>query len=102
MSLQELQTLQEQIATLTVEVRELKTLLVEKNKTFCTSQEALVILGVNNPRYLTYFHTQNLLSRRPGKKGFSYSISELNELNNKIKNFQVRMPKASELYKQTS
>lgn len=98
MSFEELQSLQGQISTLTQEVRELKSMLLHKDKVLCNSKEAMIILGVNNSRYLTYFYNQNLIDRRPGTKGYNYYKSELELLNQKIKEKMVMMPRTKELY----
>lgn len=84
--LEEIASLRSQITKPTIEVDT------------CTPDEALKIIGLNNPRYLTYYTKLGLLTRRKGGSGFIYYISECREIANKIKNKELMVLSIKEIY----
>ena len=69
--------------------------------TTCTPAEAMLIIGVNNPRYLTYFYRQNLLNRRRGGGRFLYFKAECRTIADRIALKQIVLPGQAELYPNT-
>lgn len=93
--------LEKQNQLLTELLHEIKGLKVQNsvgNVNTCTPEDALVILGYNNPRYLTYFFRKGLLDRRRGGKGFLYFKSECKQLADAIRDRKVVVPNIKTMY----
>jgi len=81
------------------ELKDIKSAVKDHSFTTCNSKDALGYLGLKDPRYLTYFANQGILSRRGGGAGgFVYYKGELMFLAEKIKNGFV-VPKIKKIYK---
>lgn len=65
----------------------------------CSPKDALLILGLNNKRYLSYFckDTVNLLTRRKGGSSYMYSRAQCTALEEKIRLGIVKVPQIRHL-----
>lgn len=80
------------------ELREIKQTLKGSGAQTCNSGDALLILGVKDPRYLTHYVREGLLNRRGGGKGgFIYYKDELYKLASHIR--EQGIPSVKSIYK---
>lgn len=91
--------MEELLRALLTEVRGLRGDLKKQETDFCDPEEALTLLGLNNPRYLTFFVNQNLLNRSRGGRSFVYYKTECRALAEKLKNKTIIAPPVRELFK---
>lgn len=86
------------LETLINEIRGLRQDIKSTGVDTCGTRDALIMLGVNNARILTYFHREGLLTRRGGRKGGCvYYKSELLALSASIRQGSVVIPKLNEI-----
>lgn len=83
------------------ELKGIRQALVKQNSPWCTPDEAMAILGVNNTRYLTYFTKEFLITRASGGKRYIYERKSVIELCEKIRLKHVVVPSMKEIYRQT-
>lgn len=82
------------------EIKGLRKDLIAEKSDVCGPAAALVILGLNNKRLLTYFADElKILTRQPGGGSFLYYKEELQLLSKKIKSGDVIVPKIRHLRK---
>lgn len=82
-----------EVATLNGVVGGLQSLINDRLSDDLDAPNALKLLGLNNPRLLTYFYSDGLINRRKGGKGFIYKREELNKLKYLIDSKQIEIPK---------
>lgn len=86
------------INTMISEMRGLRQDLQKRDVAVCKTQDALLILGLSNPRILTHFHREGLLNRTGGRKGgYVYSKSEVSALSARIRSGAIKVPSLAEL-----
>lgn len=69
---------------LLTEVRSIKKLLVSDKGPYCDTQEAMLLIGVNNHRYLAQLHQRGFIKRYQRANGFKYKKSELKQIADKL------------------
>lgn len=100
--IQENNSLMKQMLT---EFSAIKSKLAGQETDTCSPKEAMSILGITNPRQLTYFYRLGLLDRRKGgkeeekkKSRFLYYKDELHALAKKIRAKEITIPTMTEMY----
>lgn len=61
-------------------------------------QDAMVLIGVTNPRYLTHFVKDGVLNRRKGGVSYLYFRTECIELATRIKEGRYTLPTIKQMY----
>lgn len=80
------------------ELRSIKNVLSKSEIDTCTPKEACILIGLNNTRYLTYYHGEGVLNRRKGGNGYLYYKNECKQLADKIRLSQIVVPSLKEIY----
>lgn len=80
------------------EIKELRQITQKEKSDVCTSADALIMLGLNNTRYLTYYCKLGVLSRRKGARGFVYVKREVRALAEKLNQNKISVPSVKQIY----